>query len=141
MKKVIPILLALVLIVLIGWFTFGQQIVEKYSYSDERADLYEYFHIMKADEVAILLQDEIIAEKALLVDGKVYLDLDSVHKYFNDRFYLDTIENLLVYTTANDLIITSVGTSSYSINGESKDAGYRLSFSKVVHSLTAVAPT
>lgn len=131
MKKVIPILLALVLIALIGWFTFGQQLVEKYTYSDERADLYEYFHIMKADEVAILLQDEMIAEKALLVDGKVYMDLDSVHKYFNDRFYLDTIENLLVYTTANDLIITSVGTSSYSINGESKDAGYRLSFSKV----------
>lgn len=131
MKKVIPVLLALVLIVVIGWFTFGQQIVEKYSYSDERADLYEYFNIMKADEVAVLLQDERIAEKAILVDGKVYMDLDSVHKYFNDRFYLDPIENLLVYTTAYDFITTSVGTSSYSINGESKDAGYRLSFSKV----------
>ncbi|MBQ7360204.1 MAG: SH3 domain-containing protein [Lachnospiraceae bacterium] len=131
MKKVIPVFLALVLIAVIGWFTFGQQMVEKYTYSDERADLYEYFNIMKADEVAILLQDEMIAEKALLVDGKVYLDLASIHKYFNDRFYLDTIENLLVYTTANDFITTSVGTSSYSINGENKDAGYRLSFSKV----------
>ena len=131
MKKVIPVLLALVLIAVIAWFTFGQQVVEKYTYSDERADLNEYFNIMKADEVAILLQDDRLEEKALIVDGKVYLDLESVHKYLNDRFYLDPVENLLVYTTANDLIVTSVGTSSYSINGESKDLGYRLSFSKV----------
>lgn len=131
MKKVIPVFLALVLIAVIAWFTFGQKVVEKYSYSDERADLYEYFNIMKVDEVAILLQDEMVAEKAILVDGKVYMDLPSVHKFFCDRFYLDPVENLLVYTTANDFITTSVGTSSYSVNGESKDAGYRLSFSKV----------
>ena len=132
MKKVIPVFLALVLIAVIAWFSFGQKIIEKYSYSDERADLYEYFNIMKADEVAVLLQDEMVSEKAILVDGKVYMDLASIHKFFSDRFYLDSIENVLVYTTANDFITTSVGTSSYSVNGESKDASYRLSFSKVL---------
>jgi hypothetical protein len=66
MKKVIPVLLALVLIAVIAWFTFGQQVVEKYTYSDERADLNEYFNIMKADEVAILLQDDRLEEKALM---------------------------------------------------------------------------
>ena len=50
MKKAIPVLIAIVLIIIIGAAAFGAKIIEKYSYSRERADLYEYFHIVKEDE-------------------------------------------------------------------------------------------
>ena len=45
MKKVIPVIVAVVLIILIGAAGFGAKILEKYSYSKERADLAEYFGI------------------------------------------------------------------------------------------------
>ena len=41
-KKIIPIVIAIVLIIIIGGVTFGSRILEKYSYSKERADLNAY---------------------------------------------------------------------------------------------------
>lgn len=96
MKKVIPVLVALILIVIIGAATAGTIVFDKYSYSKEVADLQEYFGV-QGDELAIILQDERIEEKAYLVNNTCYFDLDTVHKYFNDTFYVDKKEGLLLY--------------------------------------------
>ena len=132
MKKMIPALTAIVLIVLIAGIAFGSQILEKYSYSDERADLNEYFNIYNEEEVPILLQDELMSEKALLVDGVYYFDLGTVHQYLNTRFYWDEGENLLIFTTPTQVITAVVGTTSYSVDGTAQDAGYLISFTREV---------
>lgn len=131
MKKAVTVVLAVVLIAVIAWFTFGKQVVDKYSYSDERADLYEYFSLEKEDEVAVVLQNEFLEEKALLLDGICYFDLDTVHKYFNERFYVDKTEELVLYTTATEVIRTAIGTEVYSRGGEEVDTGHRLTLAKV----------
>ena len=130
MKKIIPVLIAIVLIIIIGGVAFGSQIVEKYSYSQEKADLYEYFHIVKEEEVPIILQDALIEQKAVMSDGVCYFDLDTVHTYFNERFYIDRQEQLLLYTTPTDVIRTELESSEYRVNGETADAGYRISFAR-----------
>lgn len=99
MKKIIPILVALFLILIVGGFTVGGMLMEKYSYSEERADLKEYFEV-EGNELAIILQDTRVEEKAILKDGVCYFDLDTVHKYFNDGYYIDLSENIMLYTTA-----------------------------------------
>lgn len=132
MKKMIPALTAIVLIILIAGIAFGSRILEKYSYSDERADLGEYFHINNEEEVAILLQDEMMAEKALLVDGVYYFDLTTVHQYLNTRFYWDEGENLLIFTTPTQVITATVGDTAYQVDGAAKDAGYLISFTREV---------
>ena len=81
-KKIMPVLIAIVLIIIIGGVSFGAKIVEKYSYSKERADLNDYYGMSGETDVAIVLQDEIIEERARLFDGVYYLDLNTVHKYF-----------------------------------------------------------
>ena len=129
MKKAIPVLIAIVLILIIGGVTFGSQIIEKYSYSQEQADLYEHFHVLKENEVSIILQDQLIEAKAVLKDGLCYFDLDTVHLYFNDRFYVDETEQLLLYTTPYEIIRTSIGTEEYRIDDEVQNAGYMLSYS------------
>lgn len=96
MKKVIPVLIALVLIVIIGAATAGSIVFDKYSYSKEEANLQEYFGV-QGDELAIILQDERVEEKAYFVNNTCYFDLDTVHKYFNDTFYVDKGEGLLLY--------------------------------------------
>lgn len=110
-KKIIPVLIAIVLIIVIAGISFGTKILEKYSYTKERADLNAYFQIAGENDVAIVLQNEIIEEKARLFDGVYYLDLNTVHKYFNDRFYEDKGEGLLLYTLPDDIIRTVTGSS------------------------------
>ena len=46
----------------------------------------------EADEVAMVVQDSIVDEKAKLVDGMSYFTLSTVEKYFTDRFYANSVE-------------------------------------------------
>lgn len=132
MKKIIPVVLAIVLIIVIGGVAFGSQILEKYSYSEERADVYEYYSLKSEREVAIVLQDVIVEEKAVLKDGVCYFDLASVHKYFNDRLYIDKTEGLLLISTPSETVRSVIGTSVYVQGGEEKDAGHLISFVETV---------
>lgn len=113
MKRIIPVVIALLLIVIIGVVYFGEQIWDKYSYGKELADLDEYYKVT-GDRVAIILQDEMIEEQAVMKDGTVYFDLDTVHKYLNEGFYADYNEQKLLYTTAVDTTVAIFGERSYS---------------------------
>ncbi len=113
MKKLIPAITAVVLIIVVIAISVGIKIMDKYSYSKERKDLDEYFSIESADEVPIILQDELIEESARLIEGTYYLDLATVHKYFNDRFYEDGNEGLLLLTLPQETVRSEIGSSQY----------------------------
>ena len=57
-KRVIPVIIAIVLIIFIVAISVGVKLMDKYSYSKERADLEEYFSIRSLDEVAAYLSAE-----------------------------------------------------------------------------------
>lgn len=123
-KKIIPIVIAIVLIIIIGGVTFGSRILEKYSYSKERADLNAYYGITGSQEAAIVLQDEIVEEKGRISDGICYLDIATIHKYLNDRFYVDGGEGLLLYTLPEDIVRNSIGSSVKETAQGSEELGY-----------------
>lgn len=125
-KKVVPILIAIALIIIIGGLSFGSKIIEKYSYSKERADLNAYYHISDSEDAAIVLQNEIVEERARVIDGTWYLDLDTVHKYLNDRFYMDRNEDLLLYTLPEDIVKVVIGSSVKETEDGSEDLGYTI---------------
>ena len=56
MKKIVPVLIAIILIVVIGVVGFGGKIMDKYSYSKELADMDEYYGV-SGNRLAIILQD------------------------------------------------------------------------------------
>ncbi len=116
-KKVIPVLIALVLIGIIGGLTIGRELMEKYSYSTERRDLKAYFDIEADDDVAIILQNQRITEKAKLIDGNYYFDLDTVNAYFCDHFYINETENILRYVLPDRILEAVIGEASYSDGG------------------------
>lgn len=123
MKKVIPVLIAIVLIVIVGAVAFGGQLIDKYSYSKEEANLDEYYGVT-GDELAIILQDAMVEEKALSVDGIIYFDIDTVHTYFNEGFYVDEAEEKLLYTTAVDTMTALFEASEYTDAEGSHALGY-----------------
>ncbi len=108
-RKLISIIVPIVLILIVGAIAVGSIIIDKYSYSKENADLVEYFQISDG-QVAIILQDERIDEKAIIRNDICYFDLETVHKYIDDIFYVDQIENVLLYTNA-------IGTYSVAFEG------------------------
>lgn len=109
MKKMIPVIIAIVLIMLIAVAGFGAKLLERYSYSKDRADLTEYFGIQGDNDVPIILQDELVEEHAKIFDNMCYFDIATVHKYFNDRFYEDKAQGTVVFTTPDSIITIPVG--------------------------------
>ncbi len=126
MKKIIPVLIAIVLIIVVGAAAFGAKLLDRYSYSKEKANLAEYFGVTGDDDVPVILQDEKIEEHAKLWDGTCYFDFATVQKYFNDRFYEDKKEGLLLYTLPDAIVRTQIGTSEVSKNGETESRDYVL---------------
>lgn len=126
-KKIVPVAVALLLIFIIAGVTVGGYLLDKYSYSKERADWNEYYQVT-GEESAIILQDEMIEEKAVIRNGICYFDLDTVHKYFNEIFYVDLTENILLYTTAMEIVRANLGENTYTTLEGTQDAGFCLSY-------------
>ncbi len=124
-KKIIPVIVALVLILVIGVAGIGRKLLDKYSYSRELADMDAYYGVSEG-QLAILLQDDWISEKAVLIGGAVYFDLDTVHDYLNEGFYVDINEQKLLYTTANDTVQALFGSGEYTDKNGSHSMGYAI---------------
>lgn len=119
-RSLIPVLVAVALVFLILAVSAGIFLFQRYSYSDEQADLNAYFGLDGAGSVAIVYENGIAEEKGILQDGRCYLDLDTVHAYLNDRFYVDFNEKLLLYTLPDEVV--SIGL------GEQTQDGYTAAF-------------
>ena len=111
-KRVFTVLVPIVLILLVAAVALGSILFEKFSYSKNRADLNEYFAIAQADEVAMVVQDSVVDEKAKMVDGMSYFTLSTVEQYFTDRFYVNSVEQVLLFTTDTDVIRINIGDGS-----------------------------
>lgn len=129
MKKAVPVIVALVLIVLIGVGYVGKVMWDKYSYSRETVDLDEYYGVTEG-QLAIVLQDERIPENAVVVGSDVYFDYNTVKAYINDGFYVDRDAEKLLYTMAADTVTTSLGTADYSDSAGVHGSGYVCCFQR-----------
>ena len=106
--KVLPILIAVILIIAVGGAFYGQKLMEKYSYGTERADLSEYFHT-ESGKLSVVLNFEKIEDKAVVIDGKPYFSQDFVKTYFTDHFYVNKDEKSVLYTTQDQTIKCMIG--------------------------------
>lgn len=127
-KRILPVIIAILLILVIAGGTLGKVLLDKYSYSKEEADWNEFYQVSESDRSAIILQDEMVEEQALIRDDVCYFDLATVHKYMNEVFYADMTEKLLLYANPTEVIRTTFGETSYTTTEGTQDAGYVISF-------------
>ena len=127
-KRILPVIIAILLILVIAGGALGKVLLDKYSYSKEEADWNEFYQVSESDRSAIILQDEMVEEQALIRDGVCYFDLATVHKYMNEVFYADMTEKLLLYANPTEVIRTTFGETSYTTTEGTQDAGYVISF-------------
>ena len=129
-KRIMTVLVPIVLIFLVIAVALGSQILERFTYSKNQADLNEYFHLAQADEVAMVVQDAMVDEKALLRGGVVYFALSTVETYFTDRFYVNSMEQVLLFTTDTDVIQINIGDDSnvMYVSGTGQTLDYQAAF-------------
>jgi len=118
-----PILIAVGAITLLLVLFLGAKLIEKYTPSKEHMELTEYYGITDSTQVAITLNNTVLDTYATTIDGHVYLDYAFVHDFLNSRFYWDANENILLYTTATDVISANADETRYFIGKSSADYG------------------
>lgn len=129
-KRIFTVLVPIVLIFIVIAVVLGSKLYQKYSYSKERADLKQYFHIEQEDEIAIVVQDTIVEEKAKYANNICYFSLPTVEKYFTERFYVNSVEQVLLFTTDTDVIKINIGENSniMYVSDIGQDLGYQAAF-------------
>lgn len=123
-RNAAPMMAVLVLAVLILAGIMFAFLYEKYSPSKERMSWNTYFEVTTGDEAAVILNDQMMDFKAKIIDGEPYVTTDTLYDYLNSRFYWDSQENLLLYTTPTELITASVGSNTYTVAKQSYTEDY-----------------
>ncbi|MDO5415824.1 MAG: glycosyl hydrolase family 18 protein [Lachnospiraceae bacterium] len=113
MKKVVPMLAAIGLILCIFIGYMGYTAYVKYSPTKERADL-EQFYGVSGEETALFLDNELQEAAGIVRDGQLYLPISWVNQNLNERFYWDEKERLLVYTLPDSIVYADEETKSSS---------------------------
>lgn len=112
-KKVVPVIAAFTLILVVILFMLLGKLIEKYTPSKERQDLSEYYQMTSEEDVAIIFDNEVLDVHGKLIDGHVYIDFNTIHDKINSRFFWDSNENKLLYTTATDLVMANAESTNY----------------------------
>lgn len=128
----------LILIILIIGAIGGFVIWRKYGPSNERADLNQYYELEAENDIAVVVNNEVVRNNASsaeggteespapgkIYDGQYYIEYSVVHDRINKRFYWDPNENLLLYTLPGGSVSVEVGSKEYTDITEKKSEDY-----------------
>ena len=125
-------ILAVGIIAAIGGFLIWQ----RYGPSDEMADREQYYGLASADDLAVVINDQVItkddesrdaqdnAAPGKIYDGQYYIEYSVVRNHINKRFYWDPNESILLYTLPDGNVTVVPESSDYTDINESKSADY-----------------
>lgn len=122
-KKIMRIRVTVFAILIVG-IVAGAVLYKKYSPSKEQANLKEYYGVSQEDELAVIIDNEIVGAAGKLLDGKPYVEYSVVRDHLNKRFYVDKNENILLYTLADGSVEAHVGSAEYTYQKETQSREY-----------------
>lgn len=130
----------LIFIILILAAAGGILIWQRYGASNERADLEQYYELDQEDEIAVVVNNEVIRNEqdasteesdsspapGKVYDGQYYIEYSVVRDRINSRFYWDSNENILLYTLPDGNVSVEVGSNEYTDVTGQKSADYTI---------------
>ena len=102
MKKAVPYLITLILLLVMGG-VFLKLYYDHYMYTDERVDLNAYYGVQDEDDFPVIYENLVSEMHARRFDGECYMDLDTVLSLLNDRFYYGTQDGTLIYCLPEEM--------------------------------------
>ncbi len=122
-KRNLGIKIALLIILLVAAVA-AVFLWKRYSPSKEKADRNEYYGIENENQMAVIIDNQVVEPHAMMDDGKAYVQYELVRDYINNRFYWDSSENILLYTLPRDTVSVDVGSKDYTISKEKNSEDY-----------------
>ena len=102
-KQQKPVVIVCILILVLAAVGVGTYFIKKYIPTKERMDLTEYYGQTGEDEMTVILGTDIMETKAVKSGDRVYLPLDMVNTYLNQRYYWDSANQQILYATPSEL--------------------------------------
>ena len=121
MKKILPIIIVIIAIIGVGAGLVVGILAGKYAPTEELMDYAAQFEL-DDDEYTIALNAEILEERAVSADGRVYLGLSLVTEQINTRFYYDDRENVFIYTTPTQRMLITPDQQTYTVSAWEADS-------------------
>lgn len=123
-SRLAPILVALLLIILVGAAGVITSAIRRYTPSDARMDLADYYQQGAANELSLVLQDSISTSKGKIEDGIAYIPYQVITEELNGRFYWDQETQQMLYTLPTEIMEIQPESSSYTREGEKVTENY-----------------
>lgn len=125
------------LIIAVGVISIIAVCVIKFMPTSERMDPLLYFGMTGEQEepsllaegeqiAAVIVDDHLVQERALILNGNAYLDYTVVQSQVNSRFHWDDSVGLMLFTTADQIFEIAPNSTTYTVDGEVYDAGYEI---------------
>ena len=113
-------------VILIVGIIGGALLIKLFGPSKERVNLDKYYGIKNENQLAIIIDNEIVGAKGTIIDDNPYVEYSVVRDYLNSRFYLDVNENILLYTLPEETLRVNVGSKDYTLRKETKSKDYTI---------------
>lgn len=111
-RKYKPALAVGVLILLVAVIGVLSTVIIRHIPTKEKMDLNEYYGEPADGEAALILGTEQMEERGLVDGDKVYLPLDVVNTYLNQRYYWDSANQQVLYATPSELTTAPAASES-----------------------------
>ena len=111
-RKYKPALAVGVLILLVAVIGVLSTVIIRHIPTKEKMDLNEYYGEPADGEAALILGAEQMEERGLVDGDKVYLPLDVVNTYLNQRYYWDSANQQVLYATPSELTTAPAASES-----------------------------
>ena len=123
-SRLTPVLVALLLILFIGAAGVITSAIRRYTPSDARMDLADYYQQGSADELSLILQDTVSTSKGRIEEGVAYIPYQVITEELGGRFYWDQETQKMLYTLPAEVLEIEPESSSYTRSGENVTEDY-----------------
>lgn len=121
-KKIIPVLVVCLLVVLLAIAGLGTHFIVKYTPTKKKMNLSEYYGQPSEGEAVLIIGTEKLERTALKNGEDYYLPLSVVNEYLNQRFYWDGEGQQVLYAAPTELFaepaVQEMGNRVYLRDGE-----------------------
>ena len=125
-SRLAPVLVMLLLLIVVAGAGIITSMLKKYSPSDTRMSLADYYGQEAGGELVLILQDTILEERGKIADNTAYIPYQVVARDMGGRLYWDQESGQMLYTTPTQIQRIDPETSFYEAGDETFSRDYTI---------------
>ncbi len=124
----VVLLLAVGIVLIVNRFSSNRTVTDLEAYYNLTEDESEGRAAASDDELAIVLDCEILSERAVVKNGHIYIEREFLRDNIDERLYYDSNEDILIMTNAVSMTTSALGSCSYETDGTETNLDHPVTF-------------